>query len=76
VGLLSGLLTMNTICVVLTPDGRNSQVLVNGVEISDCCNAIDIHCATGQQTEVIISLVGQVELLAEVARVIVEKESG
>jgi hypothetical protein len=56
------------------PDGTGSQVIVNGIEVSDACRAIEIHACVGQPTEVIITLIGSVELLADVARIVIEHD--
>jgi hypothetical protein len=65
---------MNTIAVVLTPDGIGSQVLINGVEVTDACRAIEITAEVGQPTTVILTLVGSVELMADVARIVIEHD--
>jgi hypothetical protein len=67
-------MTVNTIAVVLTPNGSGSQVIVNGVDVSDACRAIEIHACAGQPTEVIVTLVGEVELLADVARIVIKHD--
>jgi hypothetical protein len=66
--------TVNTIAVVLTPDGTGSRVIVNGIDVSEACRAIEIHACVGQPTEVIVTLVGGVELLADVARIVIEHD--
>lgn len=65
---------MNTIAVVLTPDGIGSQVLINGVEVTNACRAIEISAEVGQPTTVILTLIGQVELLADVSRIVIEHD--
>jgi len=67
---------MNTIAVLLTAHGVGSQVLINGVEVSNACRAIEICAEVGRPTEVILTLIGQVELLADVARICIEHEPG
>ena len=65
---------MNTIAVVLTPNGAGSQLIINGIDVSDACRAIEIHACVGQPTEVIVTLVGGVELLADLSRIVIEHE--
>ena len=65
---------MNTIAVLLTANGIGSQVLINGVEVSHACRAIEICAEIGRPTEVILTLVGQVELMADVGRIVIEHE--
>jgi hypothetical protein len=65
---------MNTIAVVLTLNGVGSQVLINGVEVTNACRAIEISAEVGQPTTVILTLIGQVELLADVSRIVIEHD--
>jgi hypothetical protein len=65
---------VNTIAVVLMPHGIGSQVLLNGVEVSHACRAIEIIAEVGEPTTVIVTLVGRVELMAEVPRVAIEHD--
>jgi hypothetical protein len=65
---------MNTIAVVLTPNGLGSQVLINGVEVTDACRAIEISAEVGHPTTVILTLIGSVELMADVGRIVIEHE--
>jgi hypothetical protein len=65
---------VNTIAVLLTANGIGSSVLINGVEISNSCRAIEISAEVGRPTEVILTLVGAVELMADVARIVIEHD--
>jgi hypothetical protein len=65
---------VNTIAVVLMPHGIGSQVLINGVEISHACKAIEIIAEAGEPTTVVVTLVGRVELMADVGSFIVEHD--
>jgi len=66
---------MNTIAVVLTPAGVGSQVLINGVEITNAVRAIEITAEVGQPTTVILTLIGSVELMADVGRIVIDHEA-
>jgi hydroxyethylthiazole kinase-like sugar kinase family protein len=65
---------VNTIAVVLTPGGLGSQLLINGVDVSDACHAVEIHAQVGEPTTVVVTLIGSVELITDVDHVVIVKE--
>ena len=60
---------MKTIAMVLSPRVADSQVLVDGVDVSSCVQGVEVSAWVGEPVQVTLHLVGRVELMADVDQV-------
>lgn len=57
---------MKTIAMVLSPAVVDSQVLIDGHDITSCVRGVEIQAHVGEPLHITLHLIGRVELMADV----------
>lgn len=60
---------MHTIALVLSQNVVDSQVLVDGHDITSACTGVEVRAMIGDVLRVTLHLTGRVEVLADVDRI-------
>ena len=55
-----------TIALVLAKKAADSQVIIDGLEVTDMCCGVEVRAMVGEATRVTLHLTGRVEVLAEI----------
>lgn len=55
-----------TVCLVLSPKAEDSQVLIDGHDVTEMCRGVEVEAFVGEATQITLHLVGRVELMADI----------
>ena len=65
---------MKTVALFLAARSVDSKVVIDGHDVSDMCTGVDVSSHAGEVTAITLHLIGNCELLADMADVEVQPE--